>query len=102
MREIWGTIYTDIDTLSYPQTFCPVTSSTVTHRKHCHHSVLCLTKMSRDSAVGIATAYGLEDRGVEFRVPLGSRIFSSPRRPDRLWGPPSFLTNGYRGLFPRG
>jgi hypothetical protein len=36
-------------------------------------------------------------RGLEFRVPVGSRIFSSPRRPDRLWGPPSLLANGHRG-----
>jgi hypothetical protein len=32
------------------------------------------------------------------RVPVGSRMFSS-RRPDRLWGSPSRLYNGYRGLF---
>jgi hypothetical protein len=48
------------------------------------------------SVVGIATGYGLDDRGVELRVPVGSRIFSSPRRPDRLWGPPWVL-----GHFPR-
>jgi hypothetical protein len=30
---------------------------------------------SRDSAVGIATGYGLDDRGVGIRVPFGSRIF---------------------------
>jgi hypothetical protein len=41
---------------------------------------------SRDSVVGIATAYRLDDRGVGVRVSVGSRIFSSPRRPDGLWG----------------
>jgi hypothetical protein len=52
--------------------------------------------------VGIASAYGLDDRGVGDRVPGGSRRFSSPRRPDRPWGPPSLLPTGTRGLFPRG
>jgi hypothetical protein len=59
-------------------------------------------KRTRDSVVGIVTSYGLDDRGVGVRVPVGSRIFSSPRRPDRLWGPPSILSNGYRGSFPGG
>jgi hypothetical protein len=31
------------------------------------------------------------------RFPAGSRIFSSPQRPDRLWGPWSLVCN----LFPR-
>jgi hypothetical protein len=48
-----------------------------------------------------ATDYGLDDRGVGARVPIGSRIFISPCRPDRLWGPPNLLPNGYRRLFPR-
>jgi hypothetical protein len=43
-----------------------------------------LLPLSRDSVVGIATVYGLDDRGVEVRVPVESRIFSSLRRPDRL------------------
>jgi hypothetical protein len=34
-----------------------------------------------DSVVGIATGYGLDDRGVEIRVPVGSRILSMLSRP---------------------
>jgi hypothetical protein len=56
---------------------------------------------SRNSAGSIVTNYGLDDRLVGVRVHVRSRIFSSSRRPDRLWGPPSFLFNGYRGLLPR-
>jgi hypothetical protein len=56
---------------------------------------------SWDSVVGIATGYGLDDLGVGVGVPVGSRIFTFPFRPDRLWGPPN-LSNGYRSLFPRG
>jgi hypothetical protein len=37
-----------------------------------------------DSEVGIATGYGLDDGEVAVRVHVESRIFSSPRRPDRL------------------
>jgi hypothetical protein len=35
---------------------------------------------SYDSAVGIATGYGLDDRGIAVRVPVGSRMFFT-RRP---------------------
>jgi hypothetical protein len=58
--------------------------------------------MSLDSAVGIATGYGLDDRGIGVRVPVILRIFTFPCRPDRFWGSPILLSNGYRGLFPRG
>jgi hypothetical protein len=50
-----------------------------------------------DSVVGIATGYGLDDRGIGVRFPVELKIVSSPRRPDRLWGPPSLLSNVYRG-----
>jgi hypothetical protein len=54
---------------------------------------------SRGSAVGIATGYGLDDKGVGIRVPVGSRIFISSCRPDRLWGPTN-LSNEYGGSIP--
>jgi hypothetical protein len=53
--------------------------------------------MSLDSVVGIATGYGVHDLGAGVRIPVGSRIFTSPYRPDRLWGPSNLLTSGYRG-----
>jgi hypothetical protein len=59
--------------------------------------LLCRTYESRDSAARIATDYGLNDQGVGVRVPVGARIFTSPCRPDRLWGPLSLLSSGYRG-----
>jgi hypothetical protein len=57
---------------------------------------------SRDSAVGIATSYLLDDRAVAVRVTVGARIFSSPRRPDRLWGPPNPYPMCTGGCFPGG
>jgi len=35
-------------------------------------------------------------------VSRGWEFFSSPPRPDRLWGPPSLLYSGYRRFFPWG
>jgi hypothetical protein len=37
--------------------------------------------ISQDSLVGIATGYGLDDRVVGVRVPVGSRIFSTSSGP---------------------
>jgi hypothetical protein len=53
--------------------------------------------MSSGSVVGIATDYGLNNCEVGVPVPVGTRIFTSPYHPDRLWGPPEFLSNAYRG-----
>jgi hypothetical protein len=48
------------------------------------NNISTYTPWSRDSVVGIATSYGLDDRGVGVRVQVGARIFCSPNRPDRL------------------
>jgi hypothetical protein len=42
---------------------------------------------SRDSSVGIVTAYMLDGRGVGVQVPVGASFFCSPRCLDRFWGP---------------
>jgi hypothetical protein len=47
-----------------------------------------------------ATGYGLDDQEIGVRAPVGSRIFSSPRRLDQIWGPPNLLSNEYKALFP--
>jgi hypothetical protein len=55
---------------------------------------------SRDSSVGIANGCGLDDRGVEVRVPVGSRIFSTSSRPVLgLFQPP---VQWVRGALSRG
>jgi hypothetical protein len=59
-----------------------------------YYSLLHNVERIRDSAVGIAPSYGLDYRGVGVGVPVGSRIFSSPRSPDRFWGTASLLSNG--------
>jgi hypothetical protein len=46
------------------------------------------------SAIGIATAYGLDGRSFEVRVAVGATFFFSPRCPDRFWGQLSLLSNG--------
>jgi hypothetical protein len=45
------------------------------------------------------TDYGLDSQGLI--TSTGKRFFSSPQCPDWLWGPQSFLSNGYEGSFPR-
>jgi hypothetical protein len=53
--------------------------------------------VSWDSAVDIATGYWLDDREDGVRLPVGSRIFTSPTYLGLLWGPPNLLSKRYRG-----
>jgi hypothetical protein len=50
---------------------------------------------SRSSIVGIVSVYRLDDLRVGVRVPVGSRIFTFPYHPDRLWNPPNLPSNAY-------
>jgi hypothetical protein len=56
---------------------------------------------SRGSSVSTVSDHGMDERGL---IPDKRRwFFLSPLRPDRLWRPPSLLSNGYRGgPFPGG
>jgi hypothetical protein len=66
----------------------------------CAAFLLLIYLWSRGSSVSIVSDYGLDDRG---SIPDRARGFPlQTLRPDRLWGPPSLLSNGYRGSFPRG
>jgi hypothetical protein len=62
------------------------------HSNDCHLRIgdvtlRCFIKLfycdfgSRDSAVGIASSCGLDDRGVTVPVPVGSEMFSTSSRP---------------------
>ena len=50
-----------------------------------------INNRARDSVVGIATRYGLDGPGIESR--RGGETFRIS--PDRPWGSPSLLYNGY-------
>jgi hypothetical protein len=63
---------------------------------------ILITKIRRDRAFGIATGYWLDARVVGVRVPVGARFFFGPYIPDQFWDPPSFISNGYMGILPRG
>jgi hypothetical protein len=55
---------------------------------------------SRGSSGSIVSDNGLDDRG---SIPdKGRGFFFWPLRPDRLWGPPSLLPNGYRRVLSPG
>jgi hypothetical protein len=64
--------------------------------------IIIIRFFSSSDNVYVHTAYanteygkGVEDAGIEFQQ--GQEIFSSPKRPVRLWGSPSPF-NGYHGF----
>jgi len=59
-----------------------------------HYRISHLAVVSLDSSVGIVTRYGLDCPGIEF---WWGGVFHD--HPDRPWGQPSLLYNGYR-VFP--
>jgi hypothetical protein len=64
-----------------------------------HYTILHIRVLfcfrSRGSAVDKASRYVFDDRWAGVRIPIGSRMFTSPYRPDRLW----CLLNSYGGSF---
>jgi hypothetical protein len=56
---------------------------------------IAIISRSLNSSVGIAAGYVL--KGPD-SISGNENCFSSPQRPDQYWGPPSHLSNGYRGF----
>jgi hypothetical protein len=60
-------------------------------------------RFSKDSSVGIALCYGLDDRGSRFRFPAGAENFSLNHRVQNGSGThPASCPMGSRGSFPGG
>jgi hypothetical protein len=63
-------------------------------RKTLNKENSCDIIKSRDSSVGIALFYGLDDRGFRVRFPAGAGNFSFHHRVQNGWGPLNLLSNG--------
>jgi hypothetical protein len=71
-----------------------------------YHVVYILLRTLHISGAEIAhlvqwLVYGLHDRGIMVRFPAGAELFQFPPLPNRLWGPLSHISNGFRGFFLR-
>jgi hypothetical protein len=50
-------------------------------------------------SVVVSIVTRLRNKRFGVRIPVETRLFSSPKLPDRLWGPPSFVFNDHRRSF---
>jgi hypothetical protein len=58
--------------------------------------------MGRDSSDSVMTRLRAGRKRIRVSIPsMDKRFFSSRQRPDRFWGPPNLLYNGYGSCFPR-
>jgi len=65
------------------------------------NTIQIFAESSRDCSDSAGLRVGRS--GFLVSIPGGGWVFfSSPPRPERLWGPPSLLSEGYQGLFPVG
>ena len=86
---------THLDTHTQPLRILWTPRNVSVHMREIHGSA-----MDRGISVGIDSRYGLSGPGIKSRWwGWGAEFFLT--RPDRLWGPPSLLYNGYR-VFPGG
>jgi hypothetical protein len=98
----------ELSALSHPtsKTIANMVAISFPFRKHgkgdwnekYHKNMDDMEMRHRDSLVSIATGYGLDFPGSILRR---IRFFFSPQRQVWLWGPPSFLSSGYRRRFRR-
>jgi hypothetical protein len=73
-------------------------SGFIKNRKFLHYTSECGLLM--DSAAWKFVGWVLCYKSSGNNLIIVVLIQASPPRPERLWGPPSLLYNGYQGLFP--
>jgi hypothetical protein len=68
----------------------------VVHPRISKSSISCMG--SRKNSVGIVTRLHTGQRNRDLIPGRGKSFVSAPQRPDCLWGPVNFLSDGYRGI----
>jgi hypothetical protein len=83
--------------------FCSSANKVIGYQLHYRGQDFCLRCKSRDSSVGIALGYGLDDRGSRVRLLVGTGNFSVHHRVQNGSGAhPASYPMGSRGSFPGG